>query len=96
MEPSYLARVVPSGYSTSSFGLEGLSERLFGELVLHTPEAPTLGCTNPGCRTRLWATRGLGVVGGVRLGAPGHKQWPWVLRAPRIGIHSGTWSKARG
>lgn len=60
MEPSYLARVVPSGYSTSSFGLEGLSEHLFGELVLHAPEAPTLGCTNPDCRTRLWATKAWG------------------------------------
>ena len=89
-ELSYLARVGPSGCSTSSFGLEGLSEHLFGELVLHTPEAPTLGCTNPGCRTRLRATRGLGVVSGARLGAPGPKQWPCVLRAPRIGTHSGT------
>lgn len=96
MEPSYLARVVPSGCSTSSFGLEGLSEHLFGELVLYTPEAPTLGYTNPGCRTRLPAIRGLGVVSGVSLGAPGPKQWPWVLLVPRIGTHSGTWTKAHG
>ena len=40
MEPSYLARVVPSGCSTSSFGLEGLSISLVS--WFYTSQRPLL------------------------------------------------------